>query len=288
MPRFKLEIEYEGTRYSGWQVQKHARTVQGELIEAVKRVLPEQEIDLQGAGRTDAGVHALRQVAHLDCETRIPPDILRLKLNDELPADIHILSLQPVPKSFHARHSAIARSYIYQISRRRTAFGKRFVWWIKDELSLEAMQQAAALFSGMKNFESFTAERDEDKSTLVLMHPIEVKACGDLILLRFFGSHFLWKMVRQSVGVIAEVGRGKLSLSEVREFFEKKSDRPAQLTAPPSGLFFEGAYYRKTERPGPLKPALTLAFETKGEETKIPLQGETQHTEVESLRKTEK
>jgi len=124
MARFKLEIEYEGTRYSGWQVQKHVRTVQGELLEAIKRILPEREIVLQGAGRTDAGVHALCQVAHLDCDMRIPPDVLRLKINDELPADIHVLHLEPAPKNFHARHSAVARSYIYQISQRRTAFGK--------------------------------------------------------------------------------------------------------------------------------------------------------------------
>ncbi len=158
MARFKLEIEYEGTRYSGWQVQKHVRTVQGELLEAIKRILPEREIVLQGAGRTDAGVHALCQVAHLDCDTRIPPDVLRLKINDELPADIHVLHLEPAPKNFHARHSAVARSYIYQISQRRTAFGKRFVWWVKDALDIEAMQKAAAQFVGLKNFESFTAD----------------------------------------------------------------------------------------------------------------------------------
>lgn len=260
--RFKLEIEYEGTRYSGWQAQKHTRTIQGELIEAVKRILPEREIDLQGAGRTDAGVHALCQVAHLDCETRIPPDILRLKINDELPADIHVLHLEPAPNAFHARHSAVARSYIYQISRRRTAFGKRFVWWVKDRLDADAMRQASALFAGMKNFESFTADDSKEKSTKVLLSPIELKEHGDLILLRFFGSHFLWKMVRQIVGVMAEVGRGKLSLREVESFFESKSPRPAQLTAPPSGLFFERAYYHKSETPGELKPALALAFET--------------------------
>ncbi len=260
--RFKLEIEYEGTRYSGWQVQKHARTVQGELLEALKRILPEREIDLQGAGRTDAGVHALCQVAHLECQTRIPPDILQLKINDELPPDIHVLHLEKAPETFHARHSAVARSYLYQISRRRTAFGKRFVWWVKDSLNVDAMRQASALFVGMHNFESFTADDSTEKSTKVLLAPIELKECGELILLRFWGSHFLWKMVRQIVGVIVEVGRGKLSLAEVQSFFETKSQRPAQLTAPPSGLFFERAYYHATETPGELKPALMLAFET--------------------------
>jgi tRNA pseudouridine38-40 synthase len=263
MARFKLEIEYEGTRYSGWQVQKHVRTVQGELLEAIKRILPEREIVLQGAGRTDAGVHALCQVAHLDCDTRIPPDVLRLKINDELPADIHVLHLEPAPKNFHARHSAVARSYIYQISQRRTAFGKRFVWWVKDALDIEAMQKAAAQFVGLKNFESFTADDSREKSTKALLMPIELKVYGELILLRFVGSHFLWKMVRQIVGVIVEVGRGKLTLEEVQSFFQTKSTRPAELTAPPSGLFFERAYYHPDEPLRELVPPLMLAFESR-------------------------
>ena len=134
MARFRLDLEYVGTRYSGWQDQRNARTVQGALHEAVRRVAKRTDFESYGSGRTDAGVHALHQVAHLDLESRLPPETLRRALNDELPADIHLLRLAKTTRQFHARHSAVARSYMYQIARRRTAFGKPFVWWIRDPL----------------------------------------------------------------------------------------------------------------------------------------------------------
>ncbi len=148
MARFKLVIEYAGTRYSGWQIQKNARTVQGEIDRAIREVTGRREFELYGSGRTDAGVHALAQVAHLELYTNVPPETLRRRINDELPADIHILSVDKVPHRFHARHDAVSRSYLYQISRRRTAFGKPFVWWIREPLNLDAMRAAARAFTG--------------------------------------------------------------------------------------------------------------------------------------------
>jgi tRNA pseudouridine38-40 synthase len=121
MPRFKLTLEYVGTRYRGWQIQKNARTVAGELHQAVKTVAGRDPGELYGSGRTDAGVHALHQVAHLDLETRLPPAQLLWRINEELPADINVLALEPAAHRFHARHAAVARSYLYQIARRRTA-----------------------------------------------------------------------------------------------------------------------------------------------------------------------
>src|SRR5512142_2358795 len=150
MPRFKLTIEYAGTRYSGWQIQKNARTVQGELDRAVRTVIKPHKYELYGSGRTDAGVHALAQVAHLDVATTLPPESLRRRLNDELPADINILSLEVTTHRFHARHSAESRSYLYQIARRRTAFGKALVWWVRDPIDVEKMRQAATLFTGLQ------------------------------------------------------------------------------------------------------------------------------------------
>src|ERR1043165_7690540 len=131
--RFKLTIEYAGTRYSGWQIQKNARTVQGELPRAIAEVVETTELELYGSGRTDAGVHALAQVAHLDVHTRQPAEALRRRINDLLPSDINVLRIEPVRHRFHARHQAVGRSYIYQVSRRRSAFAKPFVWWVKDE-----------------------------------------------------------------------------------------------------------------------------------------------------------
>ena len=152
MARFRLDIEYVGTRYSGWQAQKNARTVQGALHDAVRRVGERSDFDSYGSGRTDAGVHALQQVAHLDLETRLKPEALRRALNDELPADICILRAAAVTRQFHARHSAVARSYLYQVARRRTAFGKPFVWWVKDALDAAAIAECGRVFEGMHDF----------------------------------------------------------------------------------------------------------------------------------------
>ena len=127
---------------------------------------------------------------------------------------------------------------------RRTAFGKRFVWWIKDPLDVVKMRQTAEMFIGLKDFQSFTADDPEEKSTKVHINSIDVQQAGDLILIRIVGSHFIWKMVRQIIGVLAEVGRGKMPLNDVKKFLHAKSDEPAKFTAPPSGLFLERVYYK--------------------------------------------
>lgn len=259
MARFKLTIEYEGTRYSGWQVQKNARTVQGEIMAALGTVLGTKEFELYGAGRTDAGVHALQQVAHLEASITLSPEILRRKLNDKLPSDINILEIEKAGPRFHARHHAVSRSYLYQISRRRTAFGKRFVWWIKDELNIEAMRGVAKLFVGLKDFRSFTADDPEEKSTKVEIEKIDIHEAGDLILVRFVGSHFLWKMVRQIIGVMVETGRGNITLAQVRSYLEERSGEPAAWTAPPSGLFLERIYYEGDRKLDRLTPVMDVS-----------------------------
>jgi tRNA pseudouridine38-40 synthase len=258
MARFKLFLEYEGTRYRGWQIQKNARTVQGEILEAAHRVFKTEKIELYGSGRTDAGVHALWQVAHLDVQTVLAPEIIRMRINDELPADINLLEVEKAPATFHARHDAVGRSYLYQISRRRTALGKRYVWWIKDTLDLPRMASAARLFLGMKNFASFTADDPEEKSTTVKVDRCEMKESGDLILFRIEGSHFLWKLVRQLVGMLAEVGRGNVSEEELRRMLSVPTDAPAKFTAPPSGLFLERVYYPGDAKLVGLEPVLTV------------------------------
>jgi tRNA pseudouridine38-40 synthase len=254
MARFKLLIEYAGTRYSGWQIQKNARTVQGEIDRAVRDALRPREFELYGSGRTDAGVHALAQVAHLDIYTSATPEQLRRKINDELPADINIIAVDKVPHRFHARHDAVARSYLYQISRRRTAFGKPFVWWIKEPLDLGAMREAAALFAGMKDFRGFTDDDADEKSTVVHVGALEIVESGPLILIRVRGSHFIWKMVRRIVGVLAAVGRREI---KPRDVHAPDLD-VAALTAPAAGLFLEGVYYTGDPGPGPIEPVLNL------------------------------
>lgn len=259
MPRYKLSIEYLGTKYSGWQIQKNARTVQGEISEAIVRVTGERRFELYGAGRTDAGVHALGQVAHLELKDAQPTAPLRFKLNDALPADIHILKIESAGARFHARHQAVGRSYLYQICRRRTAFGKKLVWWIKDDLDFELMKQAGNMFVGMRNYESFAANDPEEKSTKVLIERVQMRECGDIILIRIEGSHFLWGMVRRMVGVIAEAGRGKISLDAVRGFLTTRSGEPGRLAAPPSGLFLERVYYPGDQRLTALNPVIRIS-----------------------------
>lgn len=261
MPRFKLLIEYAGTRYSGWQIQKNARTVQGEIDRAVREVARRREFELYGSSRTDAGVHALAQVAHLELYTDLAPEALRRKLNDELPADIHIRAIHKAPHKFHARHDAVARAYLYQISRRRTAFGKPFAWWIREPLDVGAMRQAAQAFVGMNSFDAFTADDPAEKSTKVLVEQVEIVEAGALVLVRVQGSHFLWKMVRRMVGVLAAVGRGDLRASDAAALLAgtaPASIAPAALAAPAAGLFLEAVMYKGDAGPGPLRAVVPI------------------------------
>ncbi|MEP6913994.1 MAG: tRNA pseudouridine(38-40) synthase TruA [Acidobacteriota bacterium] len=261
MPRFKLLIEYTGTRYSGWQIQSNARTVQGEIDRAVREVANGAEFELYGSGRTDAGVHALAQVAHLELYTTLPPESLRRGLNDALPADIHIRAIDKAPHRFHARHDAVSRCYLYQITRRRTAFAKPFVWWIREPLDLAAMREAAASFVGMNDFEAFTADDPREKSTRVLVDRVEIAEAGALVLIRIQGSHFLWKMVRRMVGVLAAVGRHDLKPSAAAAFLDRTAERsasPAALAAPAAGLFLEAVLYTGEQPPGPMRPVVNI------------------------------
>jgi len=264
VPRYKLTIEYAGTKYSGWQKQKNARTVQGEIESAIGAATRDKAFEFMGSGRTDAGVHALRQVAHLELRKPLPAETLRRGINDNLPADIHVLAVDSVPHRFHARHAAIARSYLYQVSRRRSAFAKPFVWWVKDPLDLDRMRQAAAGFTGMHDFQSFSDDDPEEKSTDVLVEELVLAEDGDLILIRVGGSHFIWKMVRRMVGVLVEIGKGDLESEDVSVLLgnpkkgsppQRALPTPAELTAPASGLFLERVFYQGDQRQWPMLPA---------------------------------
>ena len=250
MARFKLTLEYEGTRYSGWQVQKNARTVQGDLLAAMRDLFKTTEMELYGSGRTDAGVHALRQVAHLDVATMLAPEIIRKKINDELPADINMIEVEKAAKTFHARHDAIARSYVYQISRRKTAFSKKFVWWIKEPLDIARMAEAAALVAGRHDFTCFRAidPSKPDEGSIVVVESCEVEEQPDsgLLLFRICGSHFLWRMVRRLAGTLVKVGLGQVTVNEFKQLLDGRATPKldvAAWTAPASGLFLESVRY---------------------------------------------
>jgi tRNA pseudouridine38-40 synthase len=179
-------------------------------------------------------------------------------LNDLLPHDINILEVEKASQKFHARHDAKSRSYLYQISKRRTAFGKNFVWWIKDKLDFKKMELASKLFIGMHDFSSFSDDDPEEKSTKVLIDNIQLKEDGDLILIRIVGSHFIWKMVRRIVGVLVEVGRGKKTEKDILNYLNTKSNEVAKFTAPPSGLFLEKVLYEREKLSDELNPAIKI------------------------------
>ena len=249
MPTWKLVVEYEGTRYHGWQSQKNAdRTVQGVLIRAARELLGE-DAAVGGAGRTDSGVHALAQVAHLRAKKEATPREIEFGLNDRLPFDVNVLSVEPAPPDFHARHDAVSRTYLYRISRRRTAFDKRLVWWVKDRLDATAMSKAAALLVGRHDFAAFCENAEGQESTVVFVTRSELEIGEEELRYRISASHFLWKMVRRIVGTLVEVGRGNLSPDGVTALLRDRAARHAAAwTAPPSGLFLESVEY--PVRPG--------------------------------------
>lgn len=242
---WKVTLEYDGTRYRGWQSQKNTdRTVMGVLARAARELFRE-EIVLGGSGRTDSGVHALAQVAHMKAKKSLPPLDVERGLNDRLPFDVNVLSVEASPAGFHARHDAKSRTYLYRISRRRTAFDKRYVWWVKDRLNFTAMSRAAKLFEGRHDFASFCENPQGQDSTVVVVEKSDLLDFGREIHYRIEASHFLWKMVRRLVGTLVEVGRGNLDAADVEKLLREKSGEPAKWTAPPSGLFLEKVTYKQ-------------------------------------------
>ncbi len=247
--RFKLTVEFDGSRYSGWQKQDDAKTIQGSLLKAAAELFG-AEVDVQGSGRTDAGVHGLGFVAHLEAQTDLSPQEIKEQLNVKLPWDIAIRDCKRAGARFHARHNCVGRSYCYQIARRKTALGRDHAWQVLEALDAERMQEAANVLVGMHDFTSFTDRQAvKKKSPLVMVNSCQVVVIGDLILFRIVGSHFLLKMVRRIVGVLAAVGKGELAVADVRKFL-KEPVSLKQHTAPPQGLFFEHAFYDQEELDG--------------------------------------
>ena len=264
MATWKLTVEYDGTRYYGWQEQRNARTVAGELRSAAEAFFS-RPVEIVGAGRTDAGVHALGQVARLRTDRPQKRVELLRELNDRLPADINVLAVEEVRPGFDPRRDALARYYLYQISQRRTAFAKRFVWWVRDNLDQAAMCEAVVSLPGRHDFARFRDKRAGEGSTVVVVNDVQFRTDGDLLLFRIGASHFVWKMVRRIVGALVEVGRGAISAAEFASLIASPpgaSTSPrfevAAHTAPPSGLFLEHVVYDENEKAGPLAPAFPI------------------------------
>jgi len=202
------------------------------------------------AGRTDAGVHAMAQVASFQTGSTLGLREIRERLNDALPADICVLGAEEAPASFHARHSAMSRTYRYQVSRRRTAFAKRFVWWVRSPLDEEVLHRSAGAILAASSFSSYAEEdpRAIDTSGRKAGARVEVMESGwieeaDLLIYRIRANRFLWKMVRRLVGTMVAAALGQIRPGDPERWLTEPSSEPARLTAPPSGLFLESVEY---------------------------------------------
>ena len=248
---WRLTLEYDGTQYSGWQEQTNAKTVAGEVRQAAEEFL-QTDVELHGSGRTDAGVHALAQIAHLRANVKNAPrpEELRRALNAALPGSIAVLKVEPAGNRFHARHHAIRRSYIYQISTRKRAFEKKYVWWVKEPLDLDAMQAAASMLAGRHDFVCFRAPDPSkpEESTVVVVDGASIHSEGDMILFRIEASHFLWRMVRRVVGALVKIGKGEMTVAQFEQLLNGKCDPKLDIaawTAPAAGLFLEQVTYNE-------------------------------------------
>jgi len=238
----KLTLEYDGTRYRGWQIQSHERTVAGVLTEVLSGLLRER-VTLFGAGRTDAGVHAEGQVANFRTKTPTPAAGLLQMVNRELPYDINVLRVEDVPLDFHARHHARGRRYRYQIATRRSAFLKPYAWWLKDPPDVPMMRIAASYLVGRHDYRPFAAPGRTVDEPLVEVYDVSLGEEPPLLNFRIWADHFLPKMVRKMIGVLVRVGRHDFPPEKMRDFLEGREAVPEESVAPPAGLFLEKVEY---------------------------------------------
>jgi len=239
MPRYKLIIEYDGTPFSGWQIQDTALTVQGALETAVKAASGE-DVRVHGAGRTDAGVHALAQVAHCDIAKPFPPGRLRDALNAHLrPHPVAVLSAEIVPETFEARFSAIKRHYLYRIANTRAnlALDIGRVWRVPRRLDADAMHRAAQRLIGKHDFTTFRDTECQAKSPDKTLDQLDVTRQGDAISIVTSARSFLHSQVRSMVGSLVWVGEGRWSADDLASALGARNRAACGPVAPPEGLY---------------------------------------------------
>jgi len=246
----KLILEYDGTFYHGWQKQPGLLTIQ-EVIERSLCSLLKEEIKVSAAGRTDAGVHAKGQAINFITSTSISPCAIRRALNSYLPKDIRVKKAEIVPLDFDARKSALSRLYRYTIcnSAFQPPFYCNFTWHIPFLLEINKMSKASRLLIGRHDFSSFQSQGSPTFSSIREIEKSVLFKKGRFIIVYIKADSFLYKMVRNIIGTLVEVGRGKISLPEINSILEAKNRRVAGPTAPPQGLCLIKVYYRKVLPP---------------------------------------
>ena len=245
MRNIKLTIEYDGTNFSGWQIQKDKRTIEEELETALAKILKE-EVKVIGSGRTDAGVHAMGQVANFKTDKTIKPEELLYALNTMLPYDIVILNVEDVDESFNARISAKAKHYRYVINNAKfpSALNANREYHYKYFLDTEAMQLAANDLKGKHDFKAFMAVGSTVKDTEREIYDIQVARLGNRVIIDVVGNGFLYNMVRIIAGTLIDVGSGKLDICVIKNMIETGDRNLGGRTVAPEGLFLVNVTYQ--------------------------------------------
>jgi len=248
--KIRLTIAYDGADFHGWQRQPGRRTVQGALEDSLRRVLREP-INLRGASRTDAGVHARGQVAHFTTSASIPLDRLALAVTHRLPPDLTIVRASPAPEDFDASRDAIGKLYRYRIfhSERRPVerLSQRFTWHIWRALDFPRLRAAAAEMTGRRDFAGFASRGSPRQTTVRTVRRIDVSRAGPELILDVEGDGFLYNQVRNMIGTLIEIGRGHWPVSRVREILDARDRTLAGPTAPACGLTLEWVRYARPE-----------------------------------------
>ena len=243
--RFRMLIEYDGSDFSGWQLQKNVSTIQGALEDALFKISG-QTIRVHGAGRTDAGVHARGQVAHFDIlKPHIETKKLRNAVNSLTPGSIIVNQLESVSEDFHSRYSAVSRRYRYYISTKPLAIGRQYAWLFKSELDDVKIEKFCEYLKNKKDFTSFSKVTENMEHYLCDIHFSNwIRSKDDFLIFEIEANRFLHGMVRALVGTLVKVGTGKLILSDLEKIFIGKDRRLAAMAAPACGLFLEEVKYQ--------------------------------------------
>lgn len=244
MPRYKLTIEYDGTNFSGWQIQPDDVTIEGTLENAFSTVL-QQEVDLIGQGRTDAGVHARGQVAHVDLPLNIDLAKVLNGVNKMVGEEIEVRDIELVPEDFHARFDAISRQYEYTITRRSIPTMHRYAWSLYQPVDEDKLRECASLLKGELDFDGFSKFNEDNRTTLCEIQYSEFEFNGEVIRYHIRANRFLRNMVRRLVGTMVHVAQGKKSVQEFREILENSALKQPTHTAPAKGLVLKKIFYKK-------------------------------------------
>lgn len=244
MRNYKMVVSYDGTRFKGWQrLSNDENTIQHQIEKAISEIIG-YEVTIDGSGRTDSGVHANGQVANVKLAGKLEEELFRQGLNEKLPEDIVVKSIELMKNSFHSRLSAKGKQYVYTIDRREKSdvFGRKYTYHFPEELDVKKMKAAAELLVGTHDYGAFCDKKDE-KSSVRIIHGINIVEEGTFINIEYYGSGFLNHMVRILTGTLLEVGNGQKQVMDIQVALDTKLRADAGYTAPARGLRLEEVYY---------------------------------------------